>query len=276
MTILSNLFSRQRPAAAVVPPIAPVAAEPPDPLIGLKDAVMRGWFNPATGELFTGFPVGPDDVVADIGCGDGGNARFCASRGARVILADINPDCVATAAAKISEVSGHAPFETHVTDCAPLPIADARASRVICTEVIEHVDDPARLLAELVRIGQPGAKYLITCPAPESEAVQQRIAPPGYFEKPNHLRIIAPDQLARWVEDAGLLIEARHTYGFYSVMWWTLFWACDVPLGASHPVLDHWTLCWQTLLNLPDGPKTKHALDDLFPKSQMIIARKPA
>jgi len=269
MTLFANLFAREK-----LPP-APAAMEQPDPMIGLKDAVMRGWFHPENGELFTGFAIGPEDVVADIGCGDGGNARYCASRGARLILADISPDCVAAAAARVAAVPGHKPYESHVTDSDPLPIADAAATRVICTEVIEHVDSPARLLAELVRIGRPGAQYLITSPAPEAEAIQKKIAPPGYFEKPNHLRIIPFDELARWVEEAGLVIEARHTYGFYSVMWWTMFWACDVPLGTSHPVLDHWTLCWQTLLNLPDGPKTKHALDDLLPKSQMIIARKP-
>jgi SAM-dependent methyltransferase len=274
MTILSALKNWANPPAQASV-VAPVAIEPPNPWTGLKDAVMRGWFNQATGELFTGFAVGPGDVVADIGCGGGGNARFCATRGAKLLLADINPDCVAGAAAKIAALPDHAPFETFVTDSDPLPIADEAATRVICTEVIEHVDSPARLLAELVRIGKPGARYLITCPAPEAEAIQARIAPPSYFKKPNHLRIIPCEDLARWAEEAGLVIEAQHTYGFYSVMWWTLFWACDIPVGASHPVLDHWTRCWHGLLDLPDGAKTKHALDDLLPKSQMIIATKP-
>ncbi|WP_215199644.1 methyltransferase domain-containing protein, partial [Escherichia coli] len=44
-------------------------------------------------------------------------------------------------------------LECLVSDCDPLPLADATATRVVSTEVIEHVDDPRQFLAELVRVG---------------------------------------------------------------------------------------------------------------------------
>jgi SAM-dependent methyltransferase len=280
MTMVSKFLSWGKPPLTVVSDVPPAtelpANEQPDPWTGLKDAVMRGWFNQHTGELYTGFPVGPEDVVVDIGCGDGGNARFCATRGAKLILADIDPACIANASAKLAEVPDHKPFECYVTDSDPLPIADGVATRVVCTEVIEHVDSPAGLLAEMARIGRSGARYLITCPDPGAEAIQQRLAPPAYFARPNHLRIVAREELISWVEAAGLVVEARSSHGFYWSMWWTLFWACDVSFeNPRHKVLDHWALCWDALLKQPEGEKIKHALDDLMPKSQIVIARKP-
>jgi SAM-dependent methyltransferase len=268
------------------PAVASQAAplEPPNQMTGLRDSVLSGWFNQDTKELFTGFPVGQGDIVADIGCGMGGHAQFCAQQGARLLLADVDPLRVEQAAAKIAALEGHAPFECYVSDSNPLPIADGAATRIICSEVIEHVDSPAVLVAEIARIGRPGALYLLTCPDPRSEALQQRIARPAYFEKPNHVRILQHDEFARFVEAAGLEILSRHTYGFFWTIWLALFWSSDSVSGdlgeksfqlPGHPVLDNWLRTWQSLLDQPDGLKIKHALDEVIPKSQIIIARKP-
>ena len=225
--------------------------------------------------MFTEFPVGPEDIVADIGCGDGGNARFCASRGARLILADMNPESVTRAVARVTAEPNHGGCEAHVTSSDPLPILSNTATRIVCTEVIEHVDSPSYLMAELARIGRPGARYLLSCPDPRSEAIQKRVAPPSYFEKPNHVRIIQHDEFARYVEDAGLVIEGRYSHGFYWLVWWALFWTTGVTLEKpEHPVLDNWTRTWQSLLDQPNGHIVKNALDDLLPMSQVIIARK--
>jgi SAM-dependent methyltransferase len=254
----------------------PAAPVQPDFGVGLRDYMLRGWLNDDTGELFTNFPVGPQDVVADIGCGDGGNAAFCARRGARLILADIDPDTVARAAARVAAEPNCAGVEAHATDSDPLPIASNIATKVVCTDVIEHVDDPARLMAELVRIGQPGALYLIACPDPGSEMIQKHVADPSYFEKPNHIRIIQHDELDRYAQEAGLIVEGRYSHGFYKAMWWTLFWAAAVPLERpDHPLLESWEQTWRLLLDQPNGAAIKQALDDLRPMTQLIIARKP-
>ena len=150
--------------------------EPPSQMTGLRDAVLSGWFNQDTSELFTGFPVGKGDIVADIGCGLGGHAQFCARQGARLLLVDSDPRRIEQAAAKITALAGHAPFEAYVSGSNPLPIADAIATKIVCSEVLEHVDFPGTLLAEIARIGRPGALYLLACPDPRSEALQQPIA----------------------------------------------------------------------------------------------------
>src|SRR5579864_6264109 len=140
--------------------------------LGLEDDIISGWYNEAAGELAPHFPVGRDDVVLDLGCGDGGNARFCAQLGAHLILADIDTEKVAHTKRRLA-VYPDLRLETYVSDANPLPIADATVSRVVCAEVLEHVDDPAAIMAELVRVGRPGALYLLTVHATAQEKLQQ-------------------------------------------------------------------------------------------------------
>src|SRR5690606_7366173 len=112
---------------------------------------------------FQGFPVTAEDVVVDVGCGGGGASMFCARQGAHVVFCDIEPDNVESLTERIRQTSARA-FQGLITDCCPLPLESGFASRVISMEMLEHVEDPAAVLAELVRIGQPGALYLIAVP----------------------------------------------------------------------------------------------------------------
>jgi SAM-dependent methyltransferase len=248
---------------------------PVDPyMLGLKDASLSGWYNSETGELFTGFTVGPDDVVVDVGCGDGGAASFCARQGAQIILADVDAPRLAATAARVREAGGTR-VELHVTDASPLPIASGTATRVICTEVLEHVDDPAAFAAELARIGRPGALYLITVPGTAQEHVQERLAPPSYFEKPNHIRIFAEAEFHETIEKAGLVIEGQGKYGFFWSVWFAILWQTEAPIGGNHPTLQLWADTWNQVLDGKDGPRVKAALDDVLPKAQVVVARKP-
>ncbi len=45
-----------------------------------------------------------------------------------------------------------------------LPAEDGEFDCALCTEVLEHVEEPARALAECARVLKPGAHALYTCP----------------------------------------------------------------------------------------------------------------
>jgi len=243
--------------------------------IGLRDAVLSGWFQDATGELFQGFPVEPTDTVLDVGCGDGGHACFCARIGARLILVDADSAKVATAKARVV-TQARQPVVAIVSDANPLPLDNASATKVIAAEVLEHVDDPRQFLDELVRVGMPGARYLLTVPDPIAEEVQTHLAPPAAFQKPNHIRIIQRDEFAELVNGSGLVVEQRAFYGFFWAMHHTLLWPCGADFDTPrHPVLDNWCETWEGLLGLPQGKQVQRLLDSVMPKSQIIVARKP-
>jgi SAM-dependent methyltransferase len=52
----------------------------------------------------------------------------------------------------------------YVCDLARIPVADARFDHVLLTQVLEHIPDPARVLAELHRVLAPGGRLWLTAP----------------------------------------------------------------------------------------------------------------
>ena len=243
--------------------------------IAVRDMSESGWVNQDRGELYPHFPIGKDDIVLDVGCGVGGKTAFCARQGAHIIFVDVDEAAVTSTLRTLAQ-EGAASLTPIVSDCDPLPLADSIATRIVASEVLEHVDDPAKILKELVRVGRPGSLCLITVPDPVSQELQKHLAPHLYFEKPNHIRIIGREELARMVSDAGLEIVYQGAHGFYSAMWWNFFWTAGVPLSnPRHPLLDAWAETWRALLDTPDGLKVKKVLDAFMPMSQCIVARKP-
>jgi SAM-dependent methyltransferase len=244
---------------------------PPD--VRKRDAILSGWFIEETGEVFKGLAIASDDVVLDVGCGNGEIAAFCGARGAAIIVTDSDPAKISFAESRLAGTAARS-VQALVSDSCPLPLPDNVASVVISTEVLEHVDDPSAFLAELVRVGRPGARYLLAVPDPVAETLQKSVAPQAYFEKPNHVRIIERDEFAGLVTASGLVIERRASYGFYSSLWWLMLWLSP-DTEARENVQARWSQTWNALLDTPNGILLKNTLDGFVPKSQLIIARKP-
>lgn len=243
--------------------------------VGLRDAVRTGWFGSEAGELFKGFPIAQSDIVLDIGCGDGGMSGYCCSLGARVVAIDLDPTKIATAQHRLRSQAGSR-FSIVMGSVNALPIGSEAADKIICTEVLEHVDDPAQVLREMVRVGKRGAHYILSVPDAASEHVLKRLAPAAAYEKPNHIRIIERNEFERMVAEAGLTIEAHSYYSFYWAVWNAIVWKCNIDFHKGrHPALDHWAKAWSAVLELPEGRAVQDALNMAMPKNQVILARKP-
>ncbi|MBV7491863.1 bifunctional 2-polyprenyl-6-hydroxyphenol methylase/3-demethylubiquinol 3-O-methyltransferase UbiG [Pseudomonas sp. PDM30] len=282
--MIRRLLAKLRPAPVAVAP-AEMRVSPRD--IGLYDALLDGWFLGDSGELLKGFAITADDTLLDVGCGEGVATLFAVRQGASVIFTDSEHDKVRELARQVAAQSDK-PSLGLVSNSLPLPLAKGCASKVVCMEVLEHIDQPEPFMAELVRMGRPGALYLLSVPSPVGEHLQKGIAPASYFQSPNHVQIFSPERFAALVEDAGLVIEHRQASGFFWVMGMIFFWASERAAGRElggavrdriqapyPPLMESWAKTWQDLLAQPDGLAIKQMLDQFMPKSQVIIARKP-
>ena len=127
--------------------------------LAMLNLSTSGWYNMQRQELAPGFKIAQADVVVDVGCGAGNASSFAAKHGAEVISLDIDPSVIENVKQRMQGLPTRS-CQAFVSDCNPIPLPAECATVVLAMEVLEHVDDPAALLAELVRIGKPGARLL--------------------------------------------------------------------------------------------------------------------
>jgi SAM-dependent methyltransferase len=92
--------------------------------------------------------------VVDLGCGLGGYSKVLAERGFEMRGFDVVPEYV--------ERARELGVRADVYDGERLPLEDGSVDTVFLLEVIEHLDDPARLLAEARRVAR--GSVLVTTP----------------------------------------------------------------------------------------------------------------
>src|SRR3990172_2516870 len=97
-------------------------------------------------------------TVADIGCGGGLLSEEFARRGARVTGVDLSPTAI-DAAREHAEKSG---VSIDYRNCATKELVDKRETFdiVVCAEMLEHVDDLAKMVEESASLVKNGGHYL--------------------------------------------------------------------------------------------------------------------
>jgi SAM-dependent methyltransferase len=98
----------------------------------------------------------PNAPILDAGCGTGLNLRHLPKGSVGI---DINPRNVELLQHRLPD---HVVLEGDVEN---LPFADGSFGTVLCTEVIEHIPEPAAALAEYRRVLQPGGVLIGSVPA---------------------------------------------------------------------------------------------------------------
>jgi SAM-dependent methyltransferase len=81
----------------------------------------------------------------------------------------------------------------YVCDLTAIPVADARFDLVLCTQVLEHVPEPRKVLGELRRVLKPGGALWISAPL----SFHEHEVPHDYFRYTQY-------GWARMIADAGL------------------------------------------------------------------------
>jgi 2-polyprenyl-3-methyl-5-hydroxy-6-metoxy-1,4-benzoquinol methylase len=92
--------------------------------------------------------------VLDLGCGLGGYSKALAERGLDVQALDVESEYV--------ERARSLGVDAGVYDGEHVPLADGSVDTVILLEVVEHLDDPGRLLREARRVAR--RNVLVTTP----------------------------------------------------------------------------------------------------------------
>jgi methionine biosynthesis protein MetW len=140
---------------------------------------------PERQELFRRYVGGPGRRVLDLGCRDGALTQAY-SEGNDVVGVDADRDALAAAAAL--------GIETHWADLdRPLDFPDTSFDVVVAGELLEHLRDPRRLVAEAGRVLRPGGTFIAS--VPNAYRLKRRLffllgRPPD--DDPTHLQMFSP------------------------------------------------------------------------------------
>jgi ubiquinone/menaquinone biosynthesis C-methylase UbiE len=148
--------------------------------------------------------VGPGDVVADVGCGEGAFAAALAERGARPIAVDVADEPLRRLRARFPQLTD----VRRARAGEPLPLADGEASAAWAGEVLEHVVDVGALTTELRRVVRPGGTLVLTTPDHPRRLLLKLALRPRAFDEhvwpyADHVRFFTRRTLAMVLGDAG-------------------------------------------------------------------------
>src|ERR1700686_1544757 len=150
-------------------------------------------------------------LAIDLACGPGTYTRPLAARVHRAIGADLTPAMVEKARAEAAR-DGIANIEFVCADIYALPFADGAAGIVSCGYAFHHMTDPARALAEMARVLQPGGRMAITdiiVPEGCDGAFQNQVE---RVRDPSHTNTQSAASFRAIVRDLGLRAVSDHLH----------------------------------------------------------------
>lgn len=106
------------------------------------------------GHVLSYLPQQAGARILDVGAGEGYFCKLAAERGYRVEACDLDSRLF-----KLPEI----PF--HQADLSQgLPLPDASFDAVVSIEVLEHLENQARFMSEVLRVTRPGGTVILTTP----------------------------------------------------------------------------------------------------------------
>lgn len=151
-------------------------------------------------------------LTLDVGCGGGLLSEALARDGAQVVAIDLAPDLL-----KIARLHG---LESGIQVDYRLTAVEALAAEmpaqfdaITCMEMLEHVPDPASVVAACASLLKPGGRLFVSTlnrtPAAFALAIVgaeyiARLLPKGTHQ---YRDFIKPSELATWLRQAGLQLE---------------------------------------------------------------------
>jgi SAM-dependent methyltransferase len=227
---------------------------------------------------FRHFPLSPNDRVLDLGCGEG---RHCINaylhENVISIGVDLNFCDLQTTLLKFKPFTllGKGSFYLQQVNAAQLPFADASIDKIICSEVLEHIEDYSTVLSEIYRVLKPNGLVAISVPRYWPEKICWWLSDAYHQVQGGHIRIFTSKLLKKELTDSGFIFYKRHwAHALHVPYWWLkcLFWKSQD--NSRLIKLYHRLLVWD-LMQKPWLTKTlEKCLNPLMGKSVVMYFKK--
>ena len=150
--------------------------------------------------------------VLDVGCGGGLLSEAMAREGAQVTGLDLAPDLVEIAKLHLLESGLKVDYRLQSVEALAIE-QPGSFDAITCMEMLEHVPDPASVLAACATLLAPGGRLLLSTlnrtPAAFAVAIVGAEYVAGLLPRGTHsyASFIKPSELGAWLREAGFELE---------------------------------------------------------------------
>ena len=166
----------------------------------------------------------PGSTVLDAGCGSGRHLRGLAGiPGVKYFGIDRKQEDLDKAAASLKEIPGAIPDNCLIAnaDVRNLPFAATFFDCVICSEVLEHIDEHEQALKELVRVLKPNGSLVISVPRYFPERICWLLSRDYRNEEGGHVRIYKKKKLPKMLNSHGFKCwKIKYKHALHVPYWW--------------------------------------------------------
>jgi SAM-dependent methyltransferase len=155
--------------------------------------------------ILTLLDLKPADKLVDIGSGQGDLARDILAAYPKVLVEGLELSQSGVDHAKSKVVGANFHQINLLTHSPEIPALKGWANKLVCAEVLEHLDDPRTLLINALQYADVGARIVITVPAGPRTAFDKHIGHRKHYNRAS-LRVL--------MESAGLSVERCDAAGF--------------------------------------------------------------
>jgi uncharacterized protein (TIRG00374 family) len=162
--------------------------------------IQRHWQRRRIKNLLENTKIGQNELILDVGCGSGVISRKCTEFGCKVVGFDLSRPSVLYARRRGNEKTNFV-----VADAQNLPFKPRTFDVAILGNIIEHVPEPEKMIADVSDILKPGGRVSITMPNSHSlwpliEFLWDRLGK-GRDYAEQHLRIFSLKELKKLLKD---------------------------------------------------------------------------
>jgi SAM-dependent methyltransferase len=230
---------------------------------------------------FRRIEVADGSRILDMGCGSGRHVgAFYERFRAAVVGADRNP---ADLRAAVERLALHESLSAHkggrwgltAADITALPYSDHSFDLVLCSEVLEHIHDDDKAIAELLRVLKPGCQLVVSVPRWWPEKLCWWLSKTYRSTEGGHLRVYRKGPLVKKLLTAGTrYCSAHHAHSLHTPYWWL---KCLVGIDNEAPLavrLYKGLLTWDILQHPPLTRFIEKLTNPLLGKSLVLYFRK--
>jgi ubiquinone/menaquinone biosynthesis C-methylase UbiE len=175
---------------------------------------------------FNKLSLKPGDRILDIGCGAGRHVCACTRyEGVQVWGVDqCQTDLIkARENLNFEKAYGvsHGYWQLLSGDILHLPFSDNFFDLVICSEVLEHINDDTSAMKEIIRVLKHKKNLVVSVPRNGPEHICWALSKEYSNTPGGHVRIYKRSQLIQRLENLGIKYwDKHHAHSLHSILWW--------------------------------------------------------